>query len=523
MTTEDTSPASRYLTLRDYLRVLRRYRMLIAVIAIVGAVAGLADALSQTAVYQATAEVAFQDPTQALGLVGLASSSAQAPAQLAAVNADTATAPNVMATVRRRLKTSIPAEALAGAVSTQVAVASGLLQIGASSSSPVFAVRLSNAVADQLVAQDNARTQAQFAQLSRNIRRRIAALTGTPGAHSPAAGQLAFYEDELGRLDALGAFTKGAQVVKVAQPPAAAISPHKTRSVLIGLALGLLLGLIAAFFRDSLDRRLRSGQDMETLLNLPVVGHAREHILGRVPQVSNGSRDDYRIDLESFRILRRNLDFLDRERTPRSILVTSALPEEGKTTVAASLAFSMAAAGRRTLLVDCDLRRPALAERLGIAQTPGLSDYLCSEVGPPEVVRTVGFNDPPPAFSQNGNTREASSHSLAFIPSGSRTPLGAELLGSARFKEFLEEVTEAYDVVILDSSPLLPVADTLEMLPNVDAVLLCARESRTTRDQAIAARATLARFPERPAGLVVTGVTAQSEPYGTYAYVYDYA
>jgi Mrp family chromosome partitioning ATPase len=96
-------------------------------------------------------------------------------------------------------------------------------------------------------------------------------------------------------------------------------------------------------------------------------------------------------------------------------------------------------------------------------------------------------------------------------------------LGSNRFKDFIEQVSTTYDAIVLDSSPLLPVADTLEMLPHVDAIVICARESRTTRGQASAARATLSRFPERPTGVVVTGVRPRGAGDEIYAYSYGYS
>ena len=114
------------------------------------------------------------------------------------------------------------------------------------------------------------------------------------------------------------------------------------------------------------------------------------------------------------------------------------------------------------------------------------------------------------------------SQRLVCIPSGHSTPRAPELLGSARFKEFVEQVAETYDAVVLDSAPLLSIADTLEMLPHVDAVVVCVRESRTTRGQALAARATLARVGGRPAGIVVTGVRPGAGE-EIYSYSYGYA
>jgi Mrp family chromosome partitioning ATPase/capsular polysaccharide biosynthesis protein len=516
MATDQASPTVRYMTLRDYLRVLRRYRIMIALLAVVGAAAGFAAVARQKPVYQASAQVDFQDPTQALSLVGFGSNSPQSPAQLASVNAATVTGRAVTGQVKRQLKSPLSVQALTNAISTQVDPQSGLLQISATGSSASAAAQLANTVAGVLVAQDNRHTRAQFAQVAAEIRRRISTLPRS-AALDVQNGPLSFYENELARMDTLSAFATSAQLAKLAAPPVVASSPSRTRSVLLGLALGLLLGILAAFLRDSLDRRLRHPQDVESSFRLPLLGYVGKRSMGRTAYMSNGGGDKHKADLDLFRILRRNLELLDHHNPPRSILVTSAGPEEGKTTVASSLAFAIAAGGKRTLLIDCDLRRPALARRLGLEGSPGISEYLAGVAPAEAILRTVEFTEPPILASSNGHTPAGVPRKLDFIPSGVSTSRAAELLGSSRFKELIERAGEAYDSVVIDSGPLLPVADTLEMLPHVDAIVICARESRTTRDQALAARAALGRFPERPTGVVVTGVKPRAEGYEVYA------
>ena len=520
MSTEQMTQVARYQSLRDYLAVLRRYRLMILIITIIGAGAGLANALRETPVYQACSEVAFQDPTQDLTIVQLGGTTPQSPAQLAAVNAETATAPAVLQKVHSRLKTQLSPQALGHAVSTQVFVGSGLLQICANASSPRFAANLSNAVANQVVARDNRETRAKFTQLANSIRRKIAQLKPGPGGATPI--QASFYQNELARLDALSSFAKTAQIERPAQPPSGPSSPNKGRDTALGAVLGLLLGIIAAFVRDAMDRRLRKPSDFESAFDYPVIGHVRKQSMGRTAYLSsNGSKEMDKLDLESFRILRRNLEFLDYGKGVRSVVVTSAVAEEGKTTVASSLALVLAAAGRQTLLVDCDLRRPDLAARMHVDPSPGISDYLAGTATPQEILRTVTFGEP--ASQNQGQNGTGIVHNVVCIPAGAATSRASELLGSRRFKEFLDQVTAKYDMVVFDSSPLLPVADTLEILPCMDAVIVCARESQTTRDQARAVTAALGRVPSRPTGIVATGMKPRGAEYEAYAYSYTYS
>lgn len=521
---DSTSRTPRYLTLRDYLRVLRRYRVAIVVIALIGAAAGYFTAKRETPVYQATATASFQDPLQELAYIGLSGAGgAQSQGAIAGQVAETLTRPQVLSQLKRNLSTSLPMSRLSGALSGQV-TAAGFLDIQARWSNPQFASRLANAEANVLVNQANGNARTQFSSIAQATRRRIAQLSATVHRSPLLASQLQFSEGQLAQLDTLVRVAHTASVQQTAQPPSTPVSPKTTRSAVIGGVLGLLLAIAIAFFRDSMDRRLRTPRDIESSFQLPVIGHVRDRLMGQIAHTANGAVD-HAVDIEAFRILRRNLEFLGSERQARSVVVTSAVPEEGKTTVAGSLAFVMAAAGRKTLLVDCDLRRPALASRLGIEPAPGISDFLAGQAAPEQIIRPVQFNDPP---TRNGAGRDGAassvvSHGLVCIPAGSPTSRAAELLGSSRFREFLEQVSAVYDIVVIDSSPVLPVADTLEILPLVDEVIICARERRTTRDEALAARTALSRFPDRPTGIVVTGIDPRRKEYEVYDYKYAYS
>jgi Mrp family chromosome partitioning ATPase len=222
-------------------------------------------------------------------------------------------------------------------------------------------------------------------------------------------------------------------------------------------------------------------------------------------------------------MLRNNLRFLGGDSPPRSILVTSSLPEEGKTTVAIGLAHAAAASGLQTLLIEADLHRPVHADRLGLRPSPGLADYLRGGVSPQEVLQVHEFVDPAIARASNGSESDVKESTLACLTAGTLGTLSTEAVGSERFADLLSKVARAYDLVVVDTAPLLVVPETLQMVPCVDAVAFCVRLGQTTADQAKAGRDTLARVPDRLTALVLTDLTpADDSGYGYYSYGYHY-
>ena len=162
-----------------------------------------------------------------------------------------------------------------------------------------------------------------------------------------------------------------------------------------------------------------------------------------------------------------------------------------------------------------------LARRFGLAEKPGLTEYLVGHASPAEILQVVKLT--PPSFNGSGPQSTKGSEpvgqpSLVCITSGTQPPRPADLLASDRFRQFLSEVSEVYDTVIIDSAPLLSVADTLEIVPHVAGILLCVRLRQTTREQARAMRNALDRLPDRPVGIVLTDVKEAEDAYYGYYY-----
>jgi CobQ/CobB/MinD/ParA nucleotide binding domain len=199
--------------------------------------------------------------------------------------------------------------------------------------------------------------------------------------------------ETLARLQSLSSVAVPVQVDATAGVPSSPSSPKPARNTLAALLFGLLLGTVIAFGREAIDQRLRRSTDVERLCPEPVVGYLRPDALGRVGAHadgrSNGNRPLEPSDQEALRIVRHNVRYLSAAEPLRTLLVTSPVAGEGKSTVAAGLAAVSALAGKRTLLVECDVRRPVLAKRLGFPAKPGLTDYLTGNAEPTDILKPV--------------------------------------------------------------------------------------------------------------------------------------
>jgi succinoglycan biosynthesis transport protein ExoP len=500
----------RYSSLRDYLRVLRTQRLLIVAITIAFAAAAFVVSSLQDKEYTASSSLSFRDLSQDLSLVGQASIPQLSPDQRAAVNADLVTSPSVANRVRQSLHSNLTTSEIQGSVSTQVGARTNFVVIDATSHNPDFAARLANAYAREVVRNDTTSLQRRIDGATDALRKRVKKAT-------PLEEQV--IQQQIAQLQTVRSLARPVEIAKPAVAPSSPSSPKTVRNTILGGLIGLVVGLLAAFLRDSLDRRLRNTDEVQSELKLPVIGRIPDEALGD-PGFANGVVDDGETHLEAFRMLRTNLDFLQAGSPIKTVMVTSGLPEEGKSTVAIALAGAAAIAGKRTLLVECDLRRPCFADRLGIEAQPGLTDYLVGQAAPADILQVVKLSAPA-AINANGKQPQKEQDeyaSMVCITSGSTAPLPAEMLGSERFASFLTKVSKAYDTVILDTSPILSVVDALELAPQVDGLLVCVRLSRTTREEARAARDALGHLPGRPTGVVVTGVRAGQDAYYGYSY-----
>lgn len=239
------------------------------------------------------------------------------------------------------------------------------------------------------------------------------------------------------------------------------VSPNVVLDLIIGIMLSLFIGVAGAVLRDLLDTTVKSRQDIET-----ATGNAVMATLPYDPMVKKKplSIEDGSGDLgEAFRVLRTNLQFANLDASRQMILVSSALPDEGKTLVATNLAISIAKSGRSVLLVDADMRNPGVAKLMGLENSVGVMTILLGR------------------STLEQATQEHVS-GVSFLATGPQPPNPAEVLETQAMRDLLASVRSGYDVVIIDAPPMLPVADAAILSTAVDGTLLIARFGSTSRE-----------------------------------------
>ncbi|HVO29481.1 MAG TPA: polysaccharide biosynthesis tyrosine autokinase [bacterium] len=290
-----------------------------------------------------------------------------------------------------------------------------------------------------------------------------------------------------------------------------AISPRKpsrpkpARDLSLGLAAGLLFGIGLAFLQESLDRTLKTREEIERAVGLPILG-----VIHRVGGARRPSGERFVLqpdgafgpEVEDFRTLRTNLRFARPDGANKIILVTSTAPEEGKTTIATNLAVVNALAGERVLLIDADLRRPAVHLALGMENADGLTNLLVER-----------------GLDAGALVRPTRWPNLSVLCAGSFAPNPPEILESARMRELLATFAKKFDRVVIDSPPQTSVVDPSILAPLVDGVLLVVSAGRVEAERARLAHRQLAGVGSRFFGAVVNQLSRRGERYG-YGYGY---
>jgi capsular exopolysaccharide synthesis family protein len=287
-------------------------------------------------------------------------------------------------------------------------------------------------------------------------------------------------------------------VTKQATSPAVPVSPRPVVNIALGILLGLLFGIALAVARDVLDNRVKDAEGLAKVAGRPTMGVIVEDPKAQRHPIATraGTRN---VRAENFRQLRANLQFANVDAHPRVIAITSSVPTEGKTMVAINLASTLAEAGFTVCLVDADLRRPTIAKVLGLPSPVGLTNLLIQQIDLLEALQNAGSN-------------------LFVLSSGPTPPNPSEVLASSYVREVIRSLLERVDYVIVDTAPLLPVADGSEVAALADGSLLVARHKLTTEPQLKRAVTALERVDAKLLGVVLNRVPNKRS--GEYGYTY---
>jgi capsular exopolysaccharide synthesis family protein len=452
--------------LRDLIRILRKGLLFIVVGAVLGGVGGAAYALTQPKEYRSHAQlfVSVQaSSTSALEIVQ-GGSAAQ---QKVKSYLDVVISSKVLTPVIDELHLATTPAALAGQMTVSSPLNSVIIDLYVDDTTPQKSAEIANAVAKS------------FADVAAN------------GLESPKPGTPSGVRIE---------------TIEPAVAPLVPSNPAMATVALQGLLIGLVVGFGCAFLRSALDLRIHGTADVEGVTDKPILGTIGFDVnVSKRPLIVQSSPRSARA--ESFRALRTNLQFLGVDRDARSFVMTSAMPSEGKSTTCANLAIALAETGARVVVVDADLRRPRLAELMGLDNAVGLTDVLIGRAELGDVMQPWGARG-----------------SLTVLPAGDIPPNPSELLGSRGMQAIVETLQAQFDYVLFDAPPLLPVTDAAVLSRLTSGAVVVAAASRSKRNQLRNALASLDHIDSRVLGMIVTMLPTKGQDaygYGHYVSYYD--
>jgi capsular exopolysaccharide synthesis family protein len=489
---------------RTYLQILRHRKWWVGSITVLGLVVSLTFSLTAHKQYSATAQLLIQSSINATGLGAVQQPVTQTDVE---TQLQLVTSAPVQQAVRQKLH-SAPAVLASQVGQTNV------IAVTASSRVPSRASLIANLYANAFVQYCQAVESRGLATAETQLLSQISTLgeqlksfhgNYTSPEASALLSQEAVLKEQLAQAQVSGAVDMSAVVlVTPAQTPASPSSPKPARDALLGLVAGLVLGLSVAFLRESIDDRLTSKEATEHAGGAPVL--AMTQLLSsprRQQPLVISVAEPTSPAAESYRSLRTSLQFARQEQKLRSVLVTSPGVGEGKTSLLANLGVVFAQAGERVVLVSSDLRRPMLGALFGLSEEVGLTSALLGQRTLMEAVLPV------PGFD-----------GLSLLPAGPVPSNPTEMLNSTNAENMFQELRDHFDLVLMDSPPVLPVTDASILSRYADATLLLAAAGQTRRADLHRTAERLNQVGGTILGIVLNKATRQTGRY--YGYTYSY-
>jgi capsular exopolysaccharide synthesis family protein len=544
MNTQDISQpsTSEEAELSDYLRVLRdRKWIIIATTAIVVALAVVASLLT-TPKYSATAQLLYQKTSFDSALFGSPIVQSLNKERDVQTGAHLVKLDPVAERARESLleegliDETVVSQDLLDMLTVEPEGQTDVVRVSAVSDDPDEAAAVASAFANEFVEFRREADTRTINAAEIALQTKLDDLATQLAADNPPESIIDYANTLQEKLEDLGILKNmqngGFEVVQDASVPPEPFSPQPVRNGILAAVLGLMLGVGLAFLFEYLDKRIKDEQGMEqefglpVLASVPVVGGTwRKRRLGKpsLEQRSDhpvGFPSDRSPLVEPFRTLRSNLQYFNVDRNVRVILVTSGLPQQGKTVTSINLGLSLALSGERVVVIEADLRRPMLHTYLGLSNEIGVSSILAGSNTFAEAMQLVQLDE---FVAQEANRRDPSSLSknMYCITSGPLPPNPAELAGSLRMQEVIDKAAESADFVLVDSPPLLLVADGLSLAKHADGVIIATLLDETTRDEARQMMSMLRRVGANPVGIVAGGAKESKSAYRKYGYYHS--
>ena len=504
-------------TLQDYLRVVNRRKWIIAQAIVLLPLVAVGLSLHQQKLYRASAQVLLATQNVANQLNGINDPTLSQDAdRRAQTQADLARVPAVARQTLRLAGLKRPVRDFLNHSTATAKTNADLLELSVEDHRPDMARRLATAYAQAF---SHYRAQLDTAPYLNAKRRANAQLRDMASANAKKTRAYQALVGKRNQLDQMIALlTRNAVPVQVPDH-ASQVQPRPVRNGILGLVLGIVLGIALAFLREALDTRVRSVEEIEERLGLP--------LLGRIPEPPRRLRKVDKLVMleeahgsqgETFRLLRTNLDFVRLLSNPGTILVTSALEREGKSTTTANLAIALARAGQRVALVDLDLRRPYLHRFFDLQGRPGLTQLALRQAELADVLAPLAFtarNGGP--SDPGGNGHRINAGELVVIGSGPIPPNPGEFVGTAAIARVLEDLRKVFDTVLIDTPPALQVGDAISLSAHVDALIVVCRMKVVRRPVLKELRRVLDTSPAAKLGFVL----ADAESEDGYGYGYS--